>query len=136
MTCIEIMVRPSQQYCPTQDSSQMKKQMSHIALSQYFPSTYSSSFEFFYTYVSWSSSKLFIARAFIIQLLSTAAGKVQILATRLKSLRGQVATDLLVSLQPLGFSKEKTERFVLYSQYQERSDRQSNATGALGKACS
>ena len=28
---------------------------------QYFPSTYSSSFEFFYTYVSWSWLKLFIA---------------------------------------------------------------------------
>ena len=27
---------------------------------QYFPSTYSSSLEFFYTYVSWSSLKLFI----------------------------------------------------------------------------
>ena len=28
---------------------------------QYFPSTYSSSFEFFYAYVSWSWLKLFIA---------------------------------------------------------------------------
>ena len=35
-----------------------------------------------------------------------------------------MATDLLVSLRSLGFSKEKTKRFVLYSQYRERSDRQ------------
>ena len=28
-----------------------------------------------------------------------------------------MATDLLVSLRPLGFSNEKTKRFVLYSQY-------------------
>ena len=54
----------------------------------------------------------------------------------IKWFQDQVATDLLVSLRPLGFSKEKTKRFVLYSQYRERSDRQSIATGALGKVCS